>query len=116
MIAGVIYPRGDSEAALVNALSELLNQPNYKFAEMIVPRALVLTDHFAPEGHSSDREYLSFIFNPQTTILEISSTDHTVVIPEWIIKYYKPVNVTKINPQKTSDKLVYLLHLNSEDK
>ncbi|MEN1990286.1 hypothetical protein [Paenibacillus hubeiensis] len=117
IIAGVIYPRGDSEEAQANALSELLARPRYSFAQMELPRAFVLTDYFSPEGYRPDREYLDFVFDPDTSILKISSTDPAATIPGWVLDRFNVVAVTKVNPEKRQDKVVYLLKMDqAEDK
>ncbi|MNW32215.1 hypothetical protein D3C74_91550 [compost metagenome] len=90
--AGIIYPRGDDNEALVNALMELMAKPTYYFANMLVPRGLVLTGHFAPESYYESYynyknykdEYMGFIFDPDKRILTITSPDHEASVPQWV--------------------------------
>lgn len=41
--AGVVYPRGNSDEDQYQALSSIMTQSTYRFAEMVVPRAIVDT-------------------------------------------------------------------------
>jgi hypothetical protein len=96
--AGVIYPRGDREEDLTNALTDLLKKPAYLFGGMEVPRALVLTNHFAPEGYNYNRStetYMSFNFDRQKNMLRISTPDSTAVIPNWIEKGFNVKGVMR---------------------
>ncbi|WP_337035156.1 hypothetical protein [Paenibacillus illinoisensis] len=109
--AGVIYPRGDSEEAQVMALSELLAEPRYKFAQMEVSRALILTDHFSPKGQSPDKEYLEFVFDPDTSMLKITSPDSEATIPSWLIEHFKISAITQVHSKAQGKKATFLLKL-----
>ncbi|MDN8593094.1 hypothetical protein Q0V21_30665 [Paenibacillus sp. 11B] len=109
--AGIIYPRGDSEEAQFNGLTELISKPRYYFGQMEVPRAFVLTDHFSPEGYRPDREYLEFVFDPESSLLRVSSPDPAADVPSWVIERFDVSGVTRVKPETRTEKVVYLLKI-----
>jgi hypothetical protein len=108
--AGIIYPRGDSEEAQAKALSELLEKPRYKFAQMEVPRAMVLSDHFSSEGYRSDRDYMDFVFDPDSSILTVTSPDSEAHVPSWVMEHFKVSAITQVHGEKT----IFLLKIEQE--
>ncbi|KGP77321.1 MULTISPECIES: hypothetical protein [Paenibacillus] len=110
--AGIIYPRGDSEEAQFNGLTELISKPRYYFGQMEVPRAFVLTDHFSPEGYRPDREYLDFVYDPESSLLRVSSPDPAADVPSWVIERFNVSAVTRVKPETGTKKVVYLLKIN----
>lgn len=110
--AGIVYPHGDSEEAQAKALSELIEQPRYKFAGMEVPRAMVLTDHFSPEGYRPDREYMDFIFDQDKQILTMTSPDPEAAVPQWLLDRLPVVGVLKVDPSNADKKTTFFIQLN----
>ncbi|RUT38719.1 hypothetical protein EJP82_26770 [Paenibacillus anaericanus] len=112
--SGVIYPRGDTEEAQANALADLMAKPTYFFAGMEVPRALVLTDHFAPEGYRGDKEYMDFVFDPEKLILTITTPDSTAAVPHWVIGRFPVTATLKLDSAEGREKPTFLIEIKKE--
>ncbi|MGG4106722.1 hypothetical protein AAXB25_22750 [Paenibacillus lautus] len=106
--SGIVYPQGMTEDHQWNALQEIIQKPRYFFAGMEVPRAMVLTYHFAPDELLSDlydrrSDYMDFIYDPDSKLLSVT-TPKRVEFPQWI---KSKLNVTGIMRIEEEDKTVW---------
>jgi len=102
-VAGIVYPRGKSEEDQYQALRSVMLQPTYRFAGMVVPRAMVLSGAFAPDKYIDrhydkyNKEYMGFEYDPDKHLLNISSSDPDAIVPSWILERLRVSGVMRID-------------------
>ncbi|WP_150274289.1 hypothetical protein [Paenibacillus tepidiphilus] len=119
--AGIVYPRGDSAEDQYQALLTVMNQPTYRFANMVVPKAMVLTCNFAPEHYIEkwrgrfDSEYMGFEYDPDKRHLNISSPDPDAKVPDWVMERFIVSSMMRIKPASGREKTNFVLKIEKQD-
>ncbi|GAB6992161.1 P-loop NTPase family protein [Paenibacillus pini] len=106
--AGVIYPRGRSEEEQYKAICLLIEQPTYFFVGEEVPKAVVLSDHYAPGGYKGEKDYLGITYDKAQRMIVVTSRVPDITLPNWIIEKFDVVGTMKI---KDKDKIVWQINL-----
>lgn len=116
--AGIVYPRGKSDEDQYLALRSVMSQPTYRFAGMVVPRAMVLTCNFAPDEYEYsgrfDDEYMGFVYDPEKQLLDISSPDPDAEVPSWIMERIPVSAVMRIDQTPDRKKTTFLVKVEAE--
>lgn len=106
--AGVIYPRGRSEEEQYKSLCLLIAQPTYFFAGEEVPKAVVLSDHFAPDGYTGGKDFLDFTYDKEQKMIAVTSGVPDTTLPDWIVQKFDVVGIMKV---KDKGKIVWQINL-----
>lgn len=116
--AGIVYPRGKSDEDQYLALRSVMSQPTYRFAGMVVPRAMVLTCNFAPDEYEYsgrfDDEYMGFVYDPEKQVLDISSPDPDAEVPRWIMERIPVSAVMRIDQAPGRKKTTFIVKIEAE--
>ncbi|ULO04844.1 hypothetical protein H1230_17005 [Paenibacillus sp. 19GGS1-52] len=118
--AGIVYPRGNSDEDQYQALLSIMTQPTYRFAKMVVPRALVLTCNFAPEYYIEkgrvrfNSEYMGFKYDPEKRLLNISSSDPDAKVPNWVMGRFPVSAIMRVEPVPGREETIFVLKIEEE--
>lgn len=114
--AGIVYPRGITEEDQYQALRSVMVQPTYRFAGMVVPRAMVLTCNFAPDDYRGkfNSEYMGFEYDPEKHYLNISSPDPDAQVPGWIMDRFSVVAVMRIEHPSGRNETKFMVEIGEE--
>lgn len=115
--AGIVYPRDNSDEAQYQALLSIMDESTYRFADMIVPRAMVLTCNFAPDkyimaGRSNIySEYMGFEYDAEKHLLNISSPDPDAKVPDWVTNRLSVSSLMRIEPTAGREDTIFVLKI-----
>lgn len=86
----------------------LIEQPTYFFVGEEVPKAVVLSDHYAPGGYKGEKDYLGITYDKAQRMIVVTSRVPDITLPNWIIEKFDVVGTMKI---KDKDKIVWQINL-----